>query len=93
MGDVRPGLDEAAQFAIGEVHGVRQDRPRAEAAGPVVHVDVVDRLREEPGDTSAISPWSSDRCVCQYAPVEAASAADSRNISAVHEIANRGVTA
>ena len=36
---------------------MRQDGPLAEPAGPVVHVDVVDRLREEPcdlGDLAAV---------------------------------------
>ncbi len=57
MCDPRPALDQAAQFAVGKVDGVGEDRPLAEAAGPVVDVDVVLRLREEPcdlGDLAAV---------------------------------------
>ena len=50
VGDVRPGLDQPRQLAIREVDRVREHRPLAETAGPVVDVDVVDGLGEEARD-------------------------------------------
>ena len=50
MGDARPRLDQARQLAVGEVDRVGEDRPRPEAAGAVVDVDVVARLGEQARD-------------------------------------------
>ena len=92
MGDARVGLDQPAELPVGEVDGVGKDRPLPQPAGTVVDVDVVEGVWEEP-PTSAISTRSSETCVCHQAPVARARSADSRSISGVHEIANRGVTA
>ena len=92
MGDARPGLDQPRELAIRQVDGVGEDRPRPEAAGAVVDVDVVERLGEQPRDLRDLA------AILRHVglPVRAgraASAADSRSISAEQETANRGVTA
>ena len=60
MRDVRAGLDEPRQLAIREVDRVGQHGPRAEPAGAVVDVDVVERLGEEPGDLGDLAAVLGD---------------------------------
>ena len=64
MGDRGAGLGEPADLARRQVDRVGEDRPRPEPAGLVVDVEVVDRVREEPGDLADPSR-SSATWVCQ----------------------------
>ena len=78
---------------VGEVDRVGQDRLRPEPAGPVVDVDVVAGLGEEPADLGDL-----DRILRHVGlPPGARSRGPARPTraacSAVQEIANRGVTA
>ena len=92
MGDARPGLDQPSQLAVGEVDGVRQHRPFAEPAGPVVDVDVVERLGEEPRDLGDLARILGHVGL----PPRPGRARQRRGLaeqSAEQEMANRGVTA
>ena len=69
MRDPRAGLDEPVELAVGQVDGVGQHGPLARGHPPGRRRR---RSRCASGNsraTSAISPRSSDTCVCQYAPV------------------------
>ena len=77
----------------GEVDRVGQDRPRPEPAGPVVDVEVVERLGEEPGDLAQLvrgprtgASASRRRSGGPARPTRGAS-------RRVHETAKRGVNA
>ena len=50
MRHASPALDKPCQFPVGQVDRVGEDRPRAQAARPVVDIDVVERLGKEPRD-------------------------------------------
>ena len=47
-------LGQAGNLARRQVDGVGEDRPRTEPPGPVVHVEVVVGLGEEPGDLAQL---------------------------------------
>ena len=93
MGDPRPRLDAAARAPdpTGGWRGPARSAARARRHGRRRPRSRVPRGRA--AATSAISPGSSETCVCHQVPVSRASVADSRSISAEHETANRGVTA
>ncbi len=56
MGDGRAALGQPGDLALGEVDGVREEGPGAQAAGAVVDIEVVERLRELLGDRGHLVP-------------------------------------
>ena len=86
MGHPGARLDKPRELPIGQVDRVRQHRPLAKPPGAVIDVDIITRFREQAGNLGDLAR------VFRHVGLPPG-AADSRSISAVHETANRGVTA
>ena len=56
MRDARPAGHQPLNLVLREVDGVREDRPRAEATGALVEVEIVASLGKEPPDLRHLTP-------------------------------------